>query len=578
MIDEELYQFATDELNSDRRNSELWNRACALARDDHDEARYLYTNIRVEELLEQHAEGKPLPLMPGSSKSTTASSASARNANKAHLPKGLENDVSLDFDASVLDDSPSSDAVSSSNRAFGANFEAANLNDGEKAQDSLIPKDVPSTPDDLSANDFSLADDKNGAEDKPTSVRGTSKTLELDNSPTDFDVNAAAAMNESTPVEPAKETNDYLNLDALPSVDPEISSLAASATQSLNEESPRAFDENLDKQDTAAFDETLDLDTPPSLDDPLDDDARELIDKLNHQDAGNLPVDPTTADRPVMDQTVDTASANNMASADSDDAMAFLDGTTNSAQAADTYADSPEIYADSPEINDQIAAINERNALREDLERQADTWLPTEQQSQAAVAAQHHDAAISHDYSAPGAGAAPAALTHHGGDDYGYGNADLTIESVSAEDEREFEALLSGRGSLYRVFSRGPDDTRAVRRGMSWTAMLFTFPWLLVKRMPGTALVYALLWIAVVCGLVVSGIHWLDANTGAANTLALWPLAFAVLAVLGLVILPLFLANRWHASSLMGRGYEEIATVRARSHTLAVDRITHLAT
>lgn len=51
MIDEQLYQQATDELNSDRRRPHLWARACALASDDHDEARYLYTNLRVEELL-----------------------------------------------------------------------------------------------------------------------------------------------------------------------------------------------------------------------------------------------------------------------------------------------------------------------------------------------------------------------------------------------------------------------------------------------------------------------------------------------------------------------------------------------
>ncbi len=51
MIDEDLYQQATDELNSDKRRPHIWARACALASDDHDEARYLYTNLRVEELI-----------------------------------------------------------------------------------------------------------------------------------------------------------------------------------------------------------------------------------------------------------------------------------------------------------------------------------------------------------------------------------------------------------------------------------------------------------------------------------------------------------------------------------------------
>jgi len=48
MIDEELYQQA---------EAHIWARACALAHDDHDEARYLYTNLRVEELLAERAAG-----------------------------------------------------------------------------------------------------------------------------------------------------------------------------------------------------------------------------------------------------------------------------------------------------------------------------------------------------------------------------------------------------------------------------------------------------------------------------------------------------------------------------------------
>jgi len=58
MIDEELYKIATDELNSDKRNPEVWARACALACDDHDEARFLYTNLRVEEMMSKGGKSK----------------------------------------------------------------------------------------------------------------------------------------------------------------------------------------------------------------------------------------------------------------------------------------------------------------------------------------------------------------------------------------------------------------------------------------------------------------------------------------------------------------------------------------
>ena len=56
MIDETLYQLATDELNSDQRKPDIWARACALASNDHDEARYLYTNLRVEQMLAEQAK------------------------------------------------------------------------------------------------------------------------------------------------------------------------------------------------------------------------------------------------------------------------------------------------------------------------------------------------------------------------------------------------------------------------------------------------------------------------------------------------------------------------------------------
>ena len=54
MREEDLYELATDELNSRSRKADLWARACALATDDVDEARYLYTNLRVEELAIDH--------------------------------------------------------------------------------------------------------------------------------------------------------------------------------------------------------------------------------------------------------------------------------------------------------------------------------------------------------------------------------------------------------------------------------------------------------------------------------------------------------------------------------------------
>ena len=116
MIDEELYQFATDELNSDRRDTELWNRACALARDDHDEARFLYTNLRVEELLEQKASGEPMPEMPDSVKGAASVAFDLDAAPNAidSAPLGLGSALN------ASNDTQETETISSSNRAFSA--------------------------------------------------------------------------------------------------------------------------------------------------------------------------------------------------------------------------------------------------------------------------------------------------------------------------------------------------------------------------------------------------------------------------------------------------------------------------
>jgi len=95
--------------------------------------------------------------------------------------------------------------------------------------------------------------------------------------------------------------------------------------------------------------------------------------------------------------------------------------------------------------------------------------------------------------------------------------------------------------------------------------------------MVGTALVYTVLWLCVALGVIVTGVVWLDAAPDAAPMLSLWFWGFIALAVVGLIIAPFFLANRWHAASLNGRGYEEVATVRAKNPQRAVKRVVELA-
>jgi hypothetical protein len=110
MIDEELYQQAADELNSDRRRPHIWARACALASDDHDEARYLYTNLRVEELLAERES------MPPADQADAADQA-LFDKTLALEPAFEDNTIEMSDELSELspehDDRPGADSASS---------------------------------------------------------------------------------------------------------------------------------------------------------------------------------------------------------------------------------------------------------------------------------------------------------------------------------------------------------------------------------------------------------------------------------------------------------------------------------
>ena len=354
---------------------------------------------------------------------------------------------------------------------------------------------------------------------RPSSIRGTQSTLELGDTPEDFDIDKVAAMNDAS---------DNTMADAPDELSSELSS--------------ELSDELSNELSDSALNEPAVQQTPlPSLDPEISSLAAKASQRLRDNEN-------STADRPILDQTM----ANDpIADATStDDELDFLDSTID---------DNRETI-----IDQQREVLHQKDALTEDLERQADTWLPSGAEPVAAL----------QDHSLPGtavaAGAAGAAGTAMAA---GAGAIEEILPTTPSLERAE---LLSGPGRVYRVFSRGPNDTKAVKKGLSWAAMFFTFLWLFVKRMPGTAIVYALLWVALIGGFIVSGIVWLDTPAPVAPLVAFWPLAFAALAVIGLILIPLVMANRWHANSLQGRGYEEIASVRATSPSSAVDRIVQL--
>ncbi len=123
MIDEDLYQQATDELNSDKRRPHIWARACALASDDHDEARYLYTNLRVEELI---AERETSGLSPSADDSQATDD--QHDATLALEPLNLDEDIPESISApSGVDQNRDQQEILTLNSAMAASMRAMSL-------------------------------------------------------------------------------------------------------------------------------------------------------------------------------------------------------------------------------------------------------------------------------------------------------------------------------------------------------------------------------------------------------------------------------------------------------------------
>ncbi len=631
MIDEELYQFASDELNSDRRNQELWNRACALARDDHDEARFLYKNLRVEELLELQANGEPLPFIPSSQSNdnTEADTAEPEPAS------GQESGTSLDFEPTETIKPYFAGEKSAGSKPGESDQKKASDHDADGSIDFDV-FDAGTSDKGLGANEVVQSTNRGFTDSNSDSAEDLSEDflLELDASALSKALEAEEEAAEEDPKPGATQPAMDLGKtppSALPdgfssastsgsegysAIDPEISSLAAMASERIRKRAEQDAEDNAAEDEPAtnavdkpfedvkpytfedeanAFEATLTADgsLPSDADEDSDSAPDAGPDDTQLPESGFLTSFPDadltiesdqaesnqtekakfttqdtsgqTLDNTELDLTGQVHTHHEPDASNSDD-MAFLDNTLQPTQ--------PVVY------DDLDSVIPEKDSLTEDLERQADTWLPTDVPAADAIdnalpvlpatasqlKAPSAQTPVSTDYSAAGAGAIDAIKPGSG--------AELGPSSLRGEETAS--SLLDGRGAVFRVF-RNSKDTRAVKDGLSWAAMFFTLPWLLVKRLPGTALMYLILWAVLATGLLITGIQWLDAPTAAAGNAALWPIGFAALAVVGTLLVPLFLANRWYAQALSNRGYREVAKVRAVNARGAVERLSSLS-
>ena len=98
-----------------------------------------------------------------------------------------------------------------------------------------------------------------------------------------------------------------------------------------------------------------------------------------------------------------------------------------------------------------------------------------------------------------------------------------------------------------------------VKIGFSWPAMLFTLPWMLVKRLWLHAVVYVL------ASAVVTQVS--DVAEKSESGALEW---VAIVGILALLFLPGFMGNKWREGKLRRVGFQFLGALQAPTHGAAV--------
>jgi len=481
MIDDDLYKIATDELNSDARKPDVWARACALASDDHDEARFLYTNLRVEEMLNKDGKQRTFST---SDKHRTTSLQGATASQAANKDKAVSN--SSDTVDTLESVSNSSVAPIASSRA------------GVDSQKAPLPTEE--------LDDFEIGD-----LDAPTSASGTDalsdKVVEFDDE-TMAEIAALSAEN-------AADTDARSGIAAAQKTDGQISNAVADTGDTI----ASVFGESAANREQNS---SLDHETVVALESATG----------THSATG-------TKSTPAYNSSSSfEASAANTSfdSAPTDDSVHVSDYAQ---QPSASDVDAHQIENDTQQKLTDLDATAEASRADSDYAAQTDT-VPE---------SQNHSSSMAH------------------------------TDLADADQSIDFDSTLglsseldTGIGKSFMVFNQH-GALKAVKRGVSWPALFFTFPWLLSKALIGTALVYAILWLVSLGGLFVTANRWLSAGADASMNIKLWTGAFALLAIFGLLYIPFRYGNQWVAKKLQNRGFEYEGSVSAENKLEAVDRL-----
>ena len=542
MIDEELYQLAADELNSDRRKSDIWARACALASDDHDEARYLYTNLRVEEMLaEREAGNDPIAAAAALSSDrpevpvTDQSTADVVDHGETLNPQAYEGLALEPLDLSHLaeeavENDTSEIRISSMRPGIDASTNTDKLTDSDldKAVEHEAVADVSDVAEDvLSVDEINKLGDVD-AQNQVSSIPG-SANLDMD-AATDIDLNAQELGLNTRP------DDGMLSID-----DEDLAALGIGVEKTPEPAAPKIT--SLD----ALFDE---------VDDRVESFDGDIVDAdiIESESLSSLvPQEHPATVAAKHNESADTEFTREMERQAED-----LPSADN-----DVVAYTSKLESELPDMLQDENPSADFDDLAHDLSSVPEEVGPNTDAVVAAAGA----------VVATGGSAAREKVRTDYADKNDFRD-DLDTEFLAAEEDDEYRDPVdltdTGRGSRYAIYAKN-NKAKAIRMGVSWTALFFTLPWLLYRRLFGTAILYTVLWLVLITGLLVTGLSWLDAGANVSNAQRLLAIGFGLLSVIGLLYIPFRYGNTWRATKLEKRGYDLAAWVRAKSPRKALN-------
>ena len=601
MIDEDLYQQAADELNTDKRRPHLWARACALASDDHDEARFLYTNLRVEELL---AERENASNKPGASSIEEADQtlgltplddtfAGEEIPSSVSSPAGVDApDVSADGLSLEPLNSDAFDELSANE----INDPLLNDPDADLMED-YVPENHELLDDTYASDEF--ADTEMEIDNSKIELDDTNKLDSSNTISSDFSQNNLSHSNDDLSAtfddEFHKDTAQLVdNIDltqpsgeqalqgSIADLPGDNSALPESATDSALTVDG---DSNNNDIETSEYSPANTHDLTQSNLDVLEAHNNELDSMLENKNQDQLGASEDEAD--WLDAPVEPADLPYTAREGREPLILEEDPLTdelsrqadeldidrNSDDTADFSQQIAKQLAEDDRFPDRVPEAEANENLVSDLE---DRFVESDQVSEHAEST--HDASEPDTLPAAAAIAATSAVAAGATDfsnSHQHGSSDATeereLDSVGIEHTFPLDLTPGRSGKEYAIYRRD-NQAQAVKKGVSWSALFLTLPYLLYRQLFGTALAYVALWIVAIGGLVLSVLAWMDAGADVTPVVQACTVGFGLLAFIGLLYLPFRYGNQWRANKLENRGFDLVARAKGRNPGRAIAR------